>query len=304
VEFRHVHTFVAVVDEHGFANAAHALYCSQPTVSGHIADLERELGTPLFARDRRPVELTQAGEAFLVHARRLLREIEAAQHTVSAIVGLTQGSVRLGTYPSATAGFVPAVVRAFSSAYPGIRVSLVEAGGAQLPEMALENEVDLFLRQTLPPLEEAAFDHAGLWVEDFMVVAHPDHPIAQHRAPVSSDELLEHPLVTTGRFHSDSLMAHRFWADLPRRPAFAFQVGQPQSLIALVAANMGVGVTTELALRVSRTDGLVVRRLASPLAVREVAVYTPRKRVLSPAAGALAEFIRDPAHRPPGCRAP
>lgn len=114
-----------------------------------------------------------------------------------------------------------------------------------------------------------------------MVVAHPDHPIAQHRAPVSSDELFEHPLVTTGRFHPDSLMAHRFWADLPRRPAFAFQVGQPQSLIALVAANMGVGVTTELALRVSRTDGLVVRRLASPLAVREVALHATEEGALT-----------------------
>ena len=304
MEFRHVRTFVTVVDQRGFASAAHALYCSQPTISSHVAELERELGTPLFARDRRPVELTQAGEAFLGHARTLLREIEAAHHTVSGIVGLTRGTVRLGTYPSATVGFVPGVVQAFTAAHPGIQVSLVESGGAQLPDMALDHEVDLFLRQTVPPLDDSAFACDVLWREDFMVVAHPDHPLAREETAVPADRLLEHALVVTGQFDPDSLMAHPFWASLPRRPSFAFQVAQPQSLLALVAANMGVGVTTELALRVSRAEGLVIRRVASPLAVREVALYSPRRRSPSPAAAALTAFIRDPGRLPPGCRAP
>jgi len=121
---------------------------------------------------------------------------------------------------------------------------------------------------------------------------------------VPADRLLEHALVVTGQFDPDSLMAHPFWASLPRRPSFAFQVAQPQSLLALVAANMGVGVTTELALRVSRAEGLVIRRVASPLAVREVALYSPRRRSPSPAAAALTAFIRDPGRLPPGCRAP
>lgn len=304
MELRWLTTFVTVVDERGFANAAAALYCSQPTVSGQIADLERELSTRLFVRDRRPVQLTQAGEVFLVHARSVLAEIEAARTSVSDIVGLTKGNIRLGAYPSATAGYIPELLHRFAERYPGIRIQLTELGGAFLHQAALDGEVELFLRQTMPPVDATLFAHAVLWQEDFKVVVHPDHPLGRRRSPVPPSVLLEHPLITTGKYHPDSLMAHPFWRSLGQRPTVSYEVSQPQSLIALVRAGMGVGVTTALALRVSETAGLKVRAIDSSDAVREVALYHPCRRPLSPAASALAQFIRHEAPLPPDCRPP
>lgn len=271
-----------MVDERGFANAAAALYCSQPTVSGQIADLERELSTRLFVRDRRPVQLTQAGEVFLAHARSVLAEVEAARTSVSDVVGLTKGNVRLGAYPSATAGCIPELLRRFGERYPGIRIQLTELGGVYLHQAALDGEVELFLRQTMPPVDTSLFAHTLLWEEDFKVIVHPDHPLAGDDAPVPPSALLEHPLITTGKYHPDSLMAHPFWRGLGQRPLISYEVSQPQSLISLVRAGMGVGVTTALALHVSETAGLRVRSIDSPDAIREVGLYRPRRRPLSP----------------------
>lgn len=304
MELRWLRAFVAVVDKGGFARAADALFCSQSTISGQVASLERELGTVLFVRDRRPVQLTQAGQSFVDDSRKLLHDIEAAQERVSEVIGLKKGTVQLGTYSSATAGYLPAVLKGFRQRHPGVTVRLTDLGGAYLPEAALRGDVDIFLRQTMPPLSAGLFDSQILWQEDFKVVFRPEHELAQSRTAVLPETLLDHPLIITGKYHPDSLLAHPFWGSLAAKPSIAFEVAHPQSLIALVRENFGVGVTTDLALQISDHSGLLVRPLAAPAAVRDVALYSVKSRRLSPAAYALAQFMMHDALPPAGCTAP
>ncbi|WP_189557033.1 LysR family transcriptional regulator, partial [Mesorhizobium sp. M4B.F.Ca.ET.089.01.1.1] len=115
-------TFLAVVEHQGFARAADVLHCSQPTVSNHVASLEHELRAVLLQRYSRPVALTEAGAAFLPHGRALVREIETARSAVADVTGLRSGSVTLGAYASAAAGYVPGILRSFRKRYPGITV--------------------------------------------------------------------------------------------------------------------------------------------------------------------------------------
>jgi eukaryotic-like serine/threonine-protein kinase len=82
LELRHLRYFVAVAEEGHVGRAAERLHVSQPSLSAQIHDLERELGAPLFERTPRGMRLTPAGEKFLAHAKRTLRE---ADHAVGAI---------------------------------------------------------------------------------------------------------------------------------------------------------------------------------------------------------------------------
>lgn len=288
---RLLRTFIAVVESRGFARAAEALGCAQPTVSAQVAALEGDLGTTLFYRDRRPVRLTPQGEALLVHARTILNEIEAARDSVAGLLGTHRGTVRLGTYSSATAGYVPQLLQQFAARFPQVSVRLVELGSGDMEDAAIGGEVTLFLRQTLPPLSGVLFDRLPLWREDFKVVIPPGHPLARSRRPLSPAALLKYGLVMTGHDVTDGLAADPFWRSLGEPPNVVYEVTQPQSLIELVRAGIGIGVLNQLALDVSRAEGLVTRAIAHPEAVREVAVYWLRSRALSAAATALLDFM-------------
>jgi DNA-binding transcriptional LysR family regulator len=284
-------TFISVVENRGFANAAEALHCSQPTVSAQIAALEDDLGAALFDRDRRPVQLTPPGEALLAHARTILNEFEAARGSVSDFLGARRGTVRLGTYPSATAGYIPRMLQQFKELFPLVKIHLVELGGAYMEQAAISGEINLFLRQTTPPLSSTLFESHPLWRENFKVVMPPDHDLARKRGAIAPEELLKHELIMTGRYQTEAILTHPLWHSLREPPRVVYEVSQPQSLIELVRARIGIGVTTDLALHVSRLDGLAVRSIAHPEAVRDVSVYWPKNRALSAAARALLDFM-------------
>ncbi|SCL28849.1 DNA-binding transcriptional regulator, LysR family [Micromonospora pallida] len=298
METRWLETFVAVADRRGFAAAAAELGVSQPTVSAQIAALEKEFGVALFDRDRRPIGLTDRGRALLVHAHAILGEIESARGNVSESIGRRRGDVRLGTYPSATAGYIPELLKAFRAVYPLIRVRLVELGGAHLHDAAARGDVQLFLRQTTPPLSETVFRSHPMWREKFKVLTPAYHPLARSDEPLAPAQLLKHPLIMTGRYDTDSLQTHPLWFSLRQPPPLAYQVSNPQSLVALVSAGLGVGVTTQLAMDVSRTDNLHVRDIDHPDAVRDVRVWWPRQRRLPLPAQTLLQFMTDTAGVP------
>src|SRR4051812_6277723 len=85
MELRQIQYAVAVIDHGGFTRAAAALYVSQPSLSQGVANLEAELGTPLFRRVGRRVVLTAAGEAFQEPARQLLRDARTIREVVGAV---------------------------------------------------------------------------------------------------------------------------------------------------------------------------------------------------------------------------
>ncbi|HWV21371.1 MAG TPA: LysR family transcriptional regulator substrate-binding protein [Devosia sp.] len=134
------------------------------------------------------------------------------------------------------------------------------------------------------------------------------HPLEEHeltRLPgrIPARALLEHPLIMTGRYHTDAILTHPFWHRLGQPPRIAFEVSQPQSLFELVRAELGVGVTTALAVHVSRIDDLVVRSIDDDMAIRDVCLYWPRSRALSIASQIVKTFMLEHASLPPSARA-
>src|SRR4051812_20522851 len=103
-------TFRAVAHERSFSRAARELALSQPSVSNQVAALEREIGARLI--DRRPggLRLTRAGEILLEHADAIAERFDLAATQLAAAGRTERARLRIGAFPTALAGFVPAAI--------------------------------------------------------------------------------------------------------------------------------------------------------------------------------------------------
>ena len=95
MELHQLRYFIRAAELLHFTRAAESLYVSQPTLSSHIQQLEKELGCPLFDRVGRRVRLTEAGQLLLDHARKAIREVDVSKEAVAELLGLRRGALRL-----------------------------------------------------------------------------------------------------------------------------------------------------------------------------------------------------------------
>lgn len=178
MELRYLRYFVAVVHERHFTKAAKSLGISQPPLSQQIKRLEEEVGTPLFRRLTRGVELTEAGEAFYEDACKILAMSDAALEKARGIARGLIGSLSIGiTSSDAFHPHIFALIRQFQLQNPAVTVHQVEANMATLMTRLGEGELDLaFVR--LPCESSKAFELKILDREPMVVALHRTHPLA------------------------------------------------------------------------------------------------------------------------------
>lgn len=150
MEFYQLEHFVAVVEEHSFTRAAERVFRTQGAVSVAIRKLEEEVGVPLMVRDSHECVLTEAGEAFLTYARRLIDLRNGMRRTMQDFKTLAAGCVRIASHESAAEYLLPAPLAAFYRRYPNIRLEARLCDGHEIAHLVSEREVDLGfgIRQT------------------------------------------------------------------------------------------------------------------------------------------------------------
>jgi DNA-binding transcriptional LysR family regulator len=191
VEHRELRYFVAVAEELHFTHAAERLEMSQPPLSAAIAHLESKLGTRLFERDSRHVQLTPAGVALLQRARPILRQVDDAVDAARRADGGRATLVRLVTDSVGRASLVPALCLALERAEESLTVEVDERIPAEITEALLSGAADV-------ALVVGSGEWIGLGAElvrSVLPVALFDasHPLAG-RKRVRLDELAEHRL--------------------------------------------------------------------------------------------------------------
>src|SRR5829696_8369374 len=200
MELRHLRYFVVVAEELHFGRAAERLHIAQPPLSRQIRDLERELGTPLFERVPRGVELTAAGRAFLPEARLTLAQAERAQRTAQRAARGESGRLRVGFVEAATySGILPEVLGFFRMHLPNIGLSLFEMDALQQAEALHDGRIDLGILHSAPADAERWLRAEPVYA-DPLVAAVPDtHRVAPNASPrrrrIALDELAADPFV-------------------------------------------------------------------------------------------------------------
>lgn len=259
MDLRHVRYAVAVAEELHFGRAAERLHVAQPSLSRQVRELEHDLGVALFQRTSRQVRLTAAGTAFVESARRILSAVESTrQATVDAAAG-TRGAATLGFVASAAIEILPDLVRRHRAARPEVRLTLTEMTTEEQIAALHETAIDVALSRDLEPQDGVDVD--VVLREPLLAVVPAAHPL-HHRRAVDLADLADSDFVTLPREQVprawDRLVALAGASGMRLR--FAQQANQFATLLALVAAEVGVAVVPA-SVRALRHDGVRYLRL-------------------------------------------
>ncbi|HEY1701165.1 MAG TPA: LysR family transcriptional regulator [Trebonia sp.] len=282
MDLRLVEYFIAVVDHGGVTRAANALYIAQPSLSQAIRTLERELGVELFDRAGRQFELTEAGRTFEVTARRVVRDIAAAQERVDGVRTLRAGRLQLSALADLTIHPLPAIVRAFRDEHPAVEIWIADPGHPSgVIADVRQGRAELGLL-TLPARTGAL---AVLPLDDQrMVLAIAADNAAAVPDPVPQETLARLPLIRGVEDHLAELLTVP--DGLPPPEDAAIRSGFSQVTWELVMAGAGAAILPE---EIARTQlrGVILRR-TEPEIRRQVAVVY-RTGQVSPGAAAFLD---------------
>lgn len=153
-DYRVLRYVIAVAEEGGFTAAARKLRIAQSAISRQIGALEGQLGGQLFLRQKNGIEITEAGQRFLQHAREILTSMGHARDEISSLLGEPSGSVVIGVPPTAGETLMPDLFRICHERWPAIRLHVRESYSAATYEAVLRKELDLGLVHNPEPLDE------------------------------------------------------------------------------------------------------------------------------------------------------
>lgn len=186
---RHLRYLLAVADNGGFTRAAEALHVSQPTLSQQIRQLEETLGVILFDRTSRTVKPTDAGQAYIECARRVLVELEAGKRALHDVKDLSRGTLRVAMTPTFMAYLVGPLVRDYTARYPNIHLEIFELSMADI-EIGLAND-SLDIAIAFDGGRNADIESIPAFTETLGVMVGRSHPLWESRAALSTEEVAQ-----------------------------------------------------------------------------------------------------------------
>ncbi|MEU6854514.1 LysR family transcriptional regulator [Actinacidiphila alni] len=287
MQFQQLAYFVAVADTRHFTRAAEAVHVSQPSLSQQIRALENELGAPLFSRARGNIALTDAGEALLPLARRILADADTARHEVLELAQLRRGRVRLGATPSLCTGLLPDVLRDFHDRHPGVQLLIEEGGSHDLVRELARGALDLALVVLPLPNPSPALTTVELFQEDLVVVSSADaEPL---RSPARISDLKGRPMVMFRHGYDLRDLTLGACRSAGFEPYLTVEGGEMDAVLGFVRAGLGLGVVPSMVASRAGHD-LRVTPLARP-GLRRTIALAHRSDVAPPRAARVLQQV-------------
>lgn len=212
METRILHYFLTIARLGTISAAARELHVAQPTLSRQLQQLEEQLGTPLFYRERRQMVLTRAGMVYRSRVEQILTELSQANQVVAEVNNEDLvGYVRMGCIESRIIDFLAPIMTQFHHQYPHVQFEIYDADGEEIKERLDQGILELGVVSS--PISTAKYHSQRLPLTDRWGLAVPvDSPLADH-SMITADELTGVALIVPHRsLIQDEL---RDWLQVP-----------------------------------------------------------------------------------------
>ncbi len=278
----HLRCFAAVAELGSVTGAARQLHRSASAVSMTVTNLENQLGQALFEPETKS-RLTPFGHYVYMVATEQLGRFDHAIAGIAAYARNDIGRVDIAAMPSYASRYLPNILAEFIDKHPKIELSISDNSSAQIRRMIEQGEIDFGIASLTE--SETNSDFKPLLADPVGLVCSRDHRLAGISKPIDWLQIDSETFIANGTCHL--IDAEDF---LPILNGAEIFVQNTTSLLALIAAGVGISTLPKLAVPPERED-VVFKEFNHPNLVRTLGIVTPENRTLSPAAKACIQSI-------------
>ncbi len=288
VRIEWLRSFLAVRESGSFTKAARSLYVSQPAVSTHVRELERNLRTRLFEHVGNSIRPTRSGDAVAREARRILDGVRELKLAAADSEESVQGLVKIGASTTPGNYLLPARLARFERRYPRTRVHFTIGNSRKILDLLAVNEIDLGVVGLEPdPSEYVSRRFAR---DEIVPFASADHPLAR-KSRVSMADLAGERFVLREKESATRQLFDR-WLGRHRLKGPVLELGCPETVKRAVAAGLGIGVLSRFAIEWEVKEGRLAGLRGVDLSIaRWLYVVHHRRKHLGRALRALLDEI-------------
>ncbi len=282
--------FVRAVETGSFSKAARDVQLTQPTVTKHIAALEKKLGARLLNRNTRGLSLTEIGTAYYEKCRVILEQFEEADNLVNLRHSEVSGRIRIGTSVAFGRRVITPLVLEFMRRHPQLHVDL---GFVDTYVDLVAQGIDVAIR--MGQLADSSLGARYLGSNPWVMVASPKY-LKQHSAPKLPGDLSKHNVLLYSTVHSDDRL-HFVGPDSKRITVTVrgnLRSNNLSTVLAAVRADMGVAALPNYVAASSLRDGKVVPILTNfTLPAQEIHAVYPSPKQVSSKVSTLIAYLQE-----------
>jgi len=289
-EIRLLRCALALAEHRHFGRAASSLHLSQPALSRNIQNLEKLAGVRIFERGSTRVEVSDAGEIFLEHAREVISQSSDLSREMELLKGLAKGELQVGVGTYVSLMFVDLVIARIVSEHPEVRLRLATDNWASLLPLLRRRELDLAVVDVRAIADDQDFLITRLIRRQGYLAVRPGHPLLKQKRALTMSEVLQYPFVSTSRFPSAMLLeflSESATGENPSRPG-------PKTVPSIACESLGMMkniaqgsdavalLTLNLLLPDLEAKAIAVLPLVMPVLQGEFGIVQLARRSLSP----------------------
>lgn len=289
--------FVLTAEQGNLTRAAAGRHLSLAAASARIKSLEVQAGLPLLYRQARGVRLTPAGEAFLHHARGVLRQTEQLRADMQEYGGGLRGHLRVFANTTAVTDFLPEILPGFLSANPKVNIDLQEKPNAEIARGVLDGRADI-------GIVAGKVDTLGLqaihFSTDRLVLATARNHRLARRKKIAFSETLDEDAVGLQYGSTLQTFLAQVLDDLGRPQKLRIQLSSFDAMCRMVGAGVGVGIVPESAARRNQAGmGIALVELTDAWSIRERYILVRSRDALPRYAESLIQTLLEHYQKTP-----
>ncbi len=292
MDYRQLQLFLATAERLNLSHAAEAMNITQPGLSKSMHRLQRELGTKLYHRRGRGIELTESGRALLRHARQIETQLADARSEVIGIAGGTLGHARIGAGPSWLSRHLPNSISRVMAKNPNVRFTVDTGFPDRLIGRLRLGELDVVIGALPDNRIDPDLRFMRLTSDVIRVVARKDHPLGRKRDRDLADYAAQRWILPGRQELVRQRLARVFQsAGLPE-PTIAVETDSLSLKLATLKRTDCLGLTTTQILTQEEAQGVVALDLDALQFRREAGIVSRRHADLSPSVKLVVAELR------------